>query len=116
MVPLTCRGIQSNLDVQPTAVPALDTRVGEPNTGTVSLNNVGTASGTIQAIVLDTQDPALTIIDKPADGTVLAPGGSRSVTVQYLPSGTQSAKTQATLNVLFDNVVRPMSVIAASRP
>ena len=71
-VPLSCRGIDSNLDISPSPAQIPTTRVGEPVTQTVQLRNSGTAAMTVQSVTLTGSD--LTLVSAPDPGTPRGPG------------------------------------------
>jgi len=80
-VPVSCNGIDSNLDISPSPSAIPTTRVGEPRTHTITLQNSGTASMTLQGVALTGTD--LTMVSAPPAGTVLTAGGSTMAQVRF---------------------------------
>lgn len=109
-VSLSCKGINSNLDIQPTAFPAVDTRVFVETTSQVTLRNDGNTSGTIDSIALKTTNPAVTVMSKPADGTTLAPNQSAQVVVRYAPTQPEPSAELGSIEVSFDGTVRTIPI------
>jgi MYXO-CTERM domain-containing protein len=80
-VPLTCNGIASNLDIQPSPATLPTTRVGEPVDLAIDLKNTGSASMTIESVAVT--GTGLTMTSGPASGTVLGAGASTTVGVHF---------------------------------
>lgn len=95
-IPLSCTGIDSNLDISPSPAVLAPTRVGEPVQMTIAVTNSGTAASMIETVAI-TGD--LTMISPPG-ATLLAPGGSLPVTVAY--AATTNASATGTLAVTYD--------------
>ena len=98
-VPVSCNGIDSNLDITPSPSAIPTTRVGEPLTHTISLKNSGTASMTIQSFALTGTD--LTMVAAPPAGTVLAAGASTMAQVRF--GATASGDVSGMAVVTYDN-------------
>lgn len=97
-VPLTCRGIDSNLDITPSPSTIPTTRVGEAMPHTITLRNSGNASMTIQSVALTGAD--LTMISAPSAGTTLNPGASTTAQVRF--EATASGDATGMLVVTYD--------------
>lgn len=97
-IPLSCRGIDSNLDITPSPTTLPTTRVGEPVEATIELVNTGTASMTLGTVALTSTD--LEMLASPPGGTVLAPGGRGAVRVRYAAAAAGSAS--GTLDITYD--------------
>ena len=109
-VPLTCRGIDSNLDITPSPAAIPTTRVGEPVESDISLVNSGAASMTITSVALDSPD--LELVSAPNAGTVLAgSGGNAPVRVRFAAGAASSA--EGTLTVVYDGTETRTSQVSA---
>jgi MYXO-CTERM domain-containing protein len=71
-VPLSCNGVDSNLDIAPSPAVLRTTRVGEPVDEMLELRNSGGAPMTLESVTI--QSSGLTMTTVPARGTVLAAG------------------------------------------
>ena len=80
-VPLSCSGIDSNLDITPSPSTIPTTRVGEPQTASLLLRNTGGASMTIAGVALTGAD--LTMVTAPPAGTVLGPNQTTMTQVRF---------------------------------
>lgn len=109
-IPLSCRGIDSNLDISPSPAQIPTTRVGEPANSNIQLINSGAASMTITSVTLDSTD--LTLVSAPPAGTVLAAsGGSATAAVAF--AATAPASATGTLTVVYDGGETRTSQISA---
>jgi hypothetical protein len=98
-VPLSCNGIDSALDINPSPAVLAATRVGEPASTTVTLVNSGTAAMSLEAVAITGADLTMTSA-APPPGTMLAAGGSLPITVAF--GATAKGDASATLSVTFD--------------
>lgn len=97
-VPLTCNGVDSNLDLQPSPAMLPTTRVGQPVQMPIAIVNSGTAGSTVEAVAV-TGD--MTLVSGPSAGTVLAAsGGHANVVVAYAAAAAGDAS--GTLTVTHD--------------
>lgn len=81
-VPLSCRGVDSNLDIAPSPAVLRTTRVGEPVEQMIELRNSGGASMMLESVAI--QSAGLTMTTVPPPGTVLAAGtGVAQVGVRF---------------------------------
>lgn len=80
-VTLSCKGIDSNLDIAPSPAVLATTRVGEPVDATIRLSNTGTATTNLESVTLSTS--AITLVTGPPAGTLLAPSASVDVGVHF---------------------------------
>jgi uncharacterized protein (TIGR03382 family) len=96
VVPLTCNGIDSNLNINPSPV-SMQTRVGEPAQATVQLINSGAAAMQIESVSVTGQDLAMTA----GPGTMsLAGGASTTLTVGFTAGSKET--TSGSLVVTYD--------------
>ncbi len=108
-VPVSCNGIDSNLDISPSPSAITTTRVGEPRTHTITLTNSGTASMTIQSVALTGTD--LTMVTTPPAGTILAAGASTMAQVRF--GATASGDVSGMAVVTYDGAqVRSVPITA----
>lgn len=98
IVPVSCNGIDSNLDVTPSPSTIPTTRVGEPQVATITLRNTGAASMTIASVTLTGTD--LTMVTAPPAGTVLNGGESSMAQVRF--GATASGDATGTVVVTYD--------------
>jgi hypothetical protein len=109
-VPLSCNGIDSNLDISPSPAALPTTRVGEPTQSTIQLVNSGAASMTLQNVTL--ASPEITIVTAPNAGTVLnGGGGSAPVVVRY--DAAAAGNPSGTLTITYDGGQMRTSQISA---
>jgi MYXO-CTERM domain-containing protein len=69
-VPLSCKGVDSNLDIAPSPAVLRTTRVGEPIDAMIDLRNSGGAAMVLESVAI--QSSGLTMTTVPAPGTMLA--------------------------------------------
>jgi hypothetical protein len=102
-VSLHCNGINSNLNVTPSPGD-LTTRVAEPRTIDVTIQNLGAPSllNTITIVPTVTGVP-MTITQAPPNGTTLGSGSSAIVKVRYAPTAKQATTELAKLRINHDN-------------
>lgn len=109
-VPLSCKGIDSNLDISPSPLALPTTRVGEPVESNISLVNSGAAPMTIQSVTLTSDD--LELVTAPGAGTVLNPsGGTATARVRFAAAA--AATATGTLNITYDGGQSRTSQISA---
>jgi uncharacterized protein (TIGR03382 family) len=109
-IPLSCRGIDSNLDISPSPAQIPITRVGEPEMSTIQLINSGAASMTITSVTLEST--GIELVSAPTGGTVLAGnGGSAPATVTF--GATTPTTATGTLTVVYDGGETRTSQISA---
>ncbi len=90
-IPLSCNGIDSNLDISPSPLTLPTTRVGEPVEQDIQLINSGAASMTLQSVELVSAD--LELVSAPAAGTVLGgSGGSAPVRIRFAAAAAATAE------------------------
>lgn len=104
VVSLTCRGIASALDVQPSPIAIPDARVNEPSTMDVVLTNTGTAPMDLKSIAVAGMGLNLQSIPS---GTIPV-GGSKTVTIGFLASEAMTVKGSLTVN--FDTSSRAVPI------
>ncbi|MEO8706941.1 MAG: choice-of-anchor D domain-containing protein [Kofleriaceae bacterium] len=109
-VPLSCSGVDSNLAISPSPAVITPTRVGEPQTQVIALGNSGGASTTLESVTL--AGTGITIVDMPAAGTVLNPGGSANVTVAF--DAMVHGETSATLTIVTTEGTRTAQISATA--
>lgn len=96
-IPLSCNGIDSNLDISPSPLTLPTTRVGEPVEQDVQLINSGAAPMTLESVALTSTD--LELVSAPGAGTVLAgSGGSAAVRIRFAAAAAASAEGTLTMN------------------
>ncbi|CAN5741114.1 hypothetical protein BH11MYX2_BH11MYX2_36090 [soil metagenome] len=95
---LSCRGVDSNLDISPSPAAIAQARVGEPQMTTLSLVNSGAASMAIENVAITGGD--IMMMSTPPPGTNLAPGGSAQTSVKFM--ATTAGDTSGTLTVTYD--------------
>lgn len=108
-VPLSCKGIDSNLDISPSPLTLATTRVGEPRTQNVTLRNSGTASMMISSVSLSGTDMSLDAA--PPANMMLGPGASTTATVTF--GADTSGDASGTLTVTYDSAQARTSQITA---
>lgn len=69
-VPLSCKGIDSNLDIAPSPAVLPTTRVGEPIDATIDLHNTGGAAMTLESVAIT--GTGITLTSLPPPNMVLA--------------------------------------------
>ena len=87
-IPLTCNGIDSNLVIAPSPVTLPTTRVGEPVQATVTLQNTGNLSTSIENVTVTGQDLSMT---SAAPVGPLAASASKTLTVAFTAASKESA-------------------------
>jgi MYXO-CTERM domain-containing protein len=97
-VPLTCTGIDSNLDIQPSPATFATTRVGEPVTASIDLRNTGGATMTLDSITLI--GDGITLVSTPAPGTVLDTAVAARAVLRF--DAAARGETRATLIASYD--------------
>ena len=97
-VPLSCRGIDSNLDMTPSPATIPTTRVGEPVMQTITIQNSGNAAMTIQSVTLSGTD--LTLVSGPTPGMALGAGGVAPAQIRF--GATASGDVSGTLTITYD--------------
>ena len=96
-IPLSCNGIDSNLDISPSPLTLPTTRVGEPVEQDVQLINSGAAPMTLESVALTSTD--LELVSAPGAGTVLAgSGGSAAVRIRFAAAAAATAEGTLTMN------------------
>jgi hypothetical protein len=108
-VPLTCTGIDSNLDIQPSPAAFATTRVGEPVTASIDLRNTGGATMTLEAVAL-TGD-GITLVSTPAPGTVLDSAAAAQATLRF--DAATKGDAHGTLVVTYDGGQQRSTQISA---
>lgn len=97
-IPLTCRGIDSNLTINPSPVTLPTTRVGEPVEANVALVNTGNAGMQIESVAVTGQDLTMT---SPPNTMALGGGASTSLTIGFAATAKETATGD--LVVTYDN-------------
>lgn len=109
-IPLSCRGIDSNLDISPSPAQIPITRVGEPQNSTIQLINSGAASMMITSVTLEST--GIELVSAPNAGTTLAAnGGSAPAVVRF--DATTPTSASGTLTVVYDGGETRTSQISA---
>lgn len=108
-VPLSCNGIDSNLDISPSPLTMPTTRVGEPRTQVVTLRNSGAASMMLESVSLT--GAGMTLQSAPPANTMLAPNAATNATVRF--DATASGDATGTLTVMYDSAQTRTSQISA---
>jgi hypothetical protein len=108
-VPLSCNGIDSNLDISPSPLMLPTTRVGEPRTQNVTLRNSGTASMMISSVTLTGAD--MNLDAAPPANMMLAPNDTATATVTF--GADASGDASGTLTVMYDSGQTRTSQISA---
>lgn len=96
-VPLSCRGVDSDLAISPSPMTFPSTRVGEPVEANITIANQGTASMSLEGVELTGTD--LTLVTAPEPGTVGA-GANETARVRF--EATTSDPVSGTLVVTYD--------------
>jgi hypothetical protein len=97
-IPLSCNGIDSNLDIAPSPAVVATTRVGEPVQQAISVGNTGTLPTTIEGISV--AGAGITLSGLPAFPLVLNPTEVTSITATF--DAAAHGDASATLTVTFD--------------
>ena len=97
-VALTCRGIDSSLDISPSPAALPATRVGEPIDATIALKNTGNVAMKLESVAL-TGD-GITMLTSPPAGTTLPTQGEADVGVHFEAAAAGDAS--ATLVATYD--------------
>ncbi len=108
-VPLSCNGIDSNLDISPSPLTIPTTRVGEPRTQMVTLRNSGTASMMISSVSLS--GAGMTLDAAPPANMMLAPNATTTATVTF--GADTSGDATGMLTVTYDSAQTRTSQISA---
>lgn len=111
-VALSCRGVDSALDISPSPASIPTTRVGEPVEYTITLRNTGTAGMTLQSVEVTGTD--LTLVEGPSAGSSLASGASRTARVRF--GATATGEASGTLTVGYDGQSRQAQISARAVP
>jgi hypothetical protein len=119
-IAVTCTGIESDLAFLPSS-PALlagkqaqkATRVGEPVTVPITLENDGTASMTVHSLALDGDQ--LSFVGTPPAEFTIASGKGVDVVLQFSAATAVDQGTLGTLTVTYDDAqVRTINVLGAA--
>lgn len=97
-VTLTCKGIDSNLDITPSPAALPTTRVGEPIDTMIELRNTGAASMTLESVTLT--GGGIAMVTGPTAGTVLGASQGANVAVHF--DATAGGDASATLTATYD--------------
>jgi len=97
-IPLACRGIDSNLDIEPSPAQLATTRVGEPVEASIDLRNTGDAAMTLESVTLTGDD--ITMVATPTPGTVLDPSEATQVSLRF--GATAKGDVHGTLVATYD--------------
>lgn len=109
-VQLSCKGIDSNLDIQPSPAVLRTTRVGEPIDTTIDLTNTGGAPMNLESVTI--QATGLVMTSTPMPGTMLAPTtGVAHVGVHF--DASQKGDFTGTLTATYDGGQRRATQITA---
>jgi len=98
-IPLSCSGIDSNLDVSPSPTELPATRVGEPVEATIVLVNTGGADMTLEAVEIVSGE--LELLAAPGAGTMLAANGGSDV-VRVRHAAAAEGPASGTLQITYD--------------
>lgn len=98
-VPLSCNGIDSALAITPSPLTIPTTRVGEPRSQNVTLQNSGTASMMISSVSL--AGTGMTLTAAPPANMMLAPMATTTATVRF--EADTPGDAMATLTVMYDS-------------
>src|SRR5690606_17607872 len=96
-VPLSCRGIDSNLTLSPSPTTIATTRVGEPVDALISLQNSGAATMQLQSVTLSGTD--LELMNAPSPGTY-GTGAVGTAHVRF--TAVEAGERSGTLTVTYD--------------
>lgn len=107
-IPLSCNGIDSNLDITPSPAALPTTRVGEPEDIAIALRNTGAAAMTLKDVSLS--GAGITMVSGPPAGTQLAPADSATVSLHFDAAARGDAA--ATLVVDYDGQTRSARITA----
>lgn len=108
-IPLSCNGVDSALDVQPSPIAMPAARVAEPRELTVTLRNSGGAAMNVTAISVTGTD--LELVAAPL-GEIPA-AGSVPVTLRFMAR--EEAEINGMLSVQFDGLSRTIPISARAR-
>lgn len=100
-VPITCNGINSELDISPTAFDA-ETLVNQSKLVTISLTNEGNVGGVLKTITLSNNHPAISFASPPPEGQTLEAGEATTITIEFDPMAKVSADLGSVI-IEFDN-------------
>ena len=98
-IPLSCNGIDSNLDVTPSPAAMPTTRVGEPVDLTITLANTGAAGMMLESVKLTST--TITMTAAPPMNTALPGGGGSTQVKLHFPAGAPMDAT-GTLVATYD--------------
>jgi hypothetical protein len=109
-IPMTCNGVDSNLEVSPSPATFTTARVGEPpGDVTINLQNTGAASMTIVSVAIT--GTGMTITSAPDANTVLATSQSANVVVHF--DAAAAGDATGMLTTTYDNNKTTNTPIAA---
>ena len=97
-VALTCRGIDSSLDISPSPAALPATRVGEPIDATIALKNTGNVAMKLESVTLTGRGIAM--LTSPPPGTMLVTQGEADVGVRF--DAAAEGDVSATLVATYD--------------
>jgi uncharacterized protein (TIGR03382 family) len=97
-VALSCRGIDSSLDISPSPAALPATRVGEPIDATIALKNTGNVGMKLESVALT--GSGITMLSSPPPGTLLATQGEADVAVHF--DAATEGDASATLIATYD--------------
>lgn len=107
-IPMTCRGIDSNVALSPSPTTIATTRVGEPVMQTINISNSGAASMNLEGVSVSGTD--LVLMSAPANGTYgTGSVGGAVVNFAATTGGTQTG----TLTITYDGGQMRTSAISA---
>lgn len=117
---VSCTGIASNLVLGPSSPALLQggqaqgaTRVGEPTDVTITLRNTGTATMTLNSLVLT--GTGLSFVTRPNDGTVLSQNQTTNVVVRFAAADAVAQGTIGALTVTHDgSATRSINILGAA--
>jgi hypothetical protein len=107
-IPLSCNGIDSALDIQPSPAALTTTRVGEPVTTTIQLKNTGTASMQLEGVTV--AGGGITMTGTVPSGAI-NPGATKNLTASF--DASTAGDAAATLTVTYDGGQTRTSQITA---
>ncbi|MEJ7600438.1 MAG: choice-of-anchor D domain-containing protein [Kofleriaceae bacterium] len=97
-VPLSCNGVDSNLDISPSPAALVPTRVGEPIEQIITIGNSGAVATTLESVAL--AGAGIAIISGPTMPLPLGPGATTQVLVRF--EATAAGEASGTLTVLYE--------------
>jgi len=107
-IPMTCRGIDSNVGLTPSPTTIATTRVGEPVMQNIAITNSGIATMSLETVTVTGTD--LVLMSAPAAGTYgTGPVGNAVVQFGATAGGTQTG----TLTITYDGGQTRTSAISA---